>query len=57
MTPDGETDRAVDSGDPTSGDESAPAGTGPRSTEARGLSGEDLSIFQSHWDDFAGHID
>ena len=37
--------------------ESVGGGTGPRSTEARGLTGEDRAIFQSHWDDFAAHID
>ncbi|MET1053415.1 MAG: hypothetical protein ABWX65_12320 [Mycetocola sp.] len=35
----------------------AQGGTGPRSTEATALSSEDRSIFQSHWDDFAGHVD
>ena len=45
--------------DPAAGEEKddAQGGTGPRSTEATGLSGEDRSIFQSHWDDFAGHVD
>ena len=42
---------ATDAGKPMSG------GTGPRSTEAQSLTGEDLKIFQSHWDDFADHID
>lgn len=38
-------------------DRESQSGTGPRSTEATALSGEDRSIFQSHWDDFAGHVD
>jgi len=32
-------------------------GSGPRSTEATGFGGEDRSIFESHWDDFAEHVD
>ena len=37
-------------------DTDAPGGgSGPRRTEATGLTGEDRSIFQSHWDDFPDH--
>ncbi|MET4640105.1 hypothetical protein ABIE24_003360 [Mycetocola sp. 2940] len=32
-------------------------GTGRRSHEAQSLDGDDLSRFQSHWDDFPGHTD
>lgn len=39
------------SGDPE------PGGTGRRSHEAQGLEGMDLLVFQSHWDDFPGHVD
>lgn len=51
---DASADATSESADETDG---AHGGTGPRSTEATGLSSEDRSIFQSHWDDFAGHID
>jgi hypothetical protein len=48
-----------DAGDPGSSDspESGGGGTGARSREARGMEGDDLSAFQSHWDDFPGHTD
>ncbi|MCU1560497.1 hypothetical protein [Mycetocola sp.] len=35
--------------------ESAGGGTGNRSQEAQGMEGDDLSAFQSPWDDFPGH--
>lgn len=44
--------------DAEAGDDTPPSGgSGPRSTEATGLSGEDRSIFQSHWDEFPGQVD
>lgn len=43
--------------DEQSADDAPAGGTGPRSTEATGMSREDLSIFQTHWDDFEGHVD
>lgn len=52
-----EEDAAAGSENANPEDDSAGGGTGPRSTEATGLSGEDRAIFQSHWDDFAAHID
>jgi hypothetical protein len=50
---------AEGSGDAAAGDADDPdsGGTGRRSHEARGMDGDDLSAFQSHWDDFPGHTD
>jgi hypothetical protein len=36
------------------GDSDESGGTGPRSREAQGMSDDDLTAFQSHWDDFPG---
>lgn len=42
---------------PADDDATPSGGSGQRSTEATGLSGEDRSIFQSHWDEFPGQVD
>jgi hypothetical protein len=40
--------------DPGSGSSDG-GGTGQRSREVQAMDGDDLSAFQSHWDEFPGH--
>ena len=52
------TDAAAGDGHESSGSEDADAGAAGRGRhEAQSLDGDDLSIFQSYWDEFPGHTD